>query len=58
MTKEDKQAIIEDFLDWCFLNHNTTLMHYDEEVSYEYRQPVYEHADDDKLLKEYLSETV
>lgn len=56
ISKEDKQVIIEDFLDWCFLNHNTNLMYYDEEASYEYRQPTYENADDDKLLKEYLSE--
>lgn len=56
MTKEDKKQIIEDFLQYCFLEHNTTLMYFDEEAAYEYRQPVYEHADDVKLLKGYLNE--
>lgn len=56
MNKEDKQAIIEDFLDWCFLTHNTNLMHYDEEAAYEYRLPTYEYSDEVSLIKEYLSE--
>lgn len=58
MTKEDKQTIIEDFLQYCLLNHNTNLMHYDDEASYEYRQPTYEYADEVSLIKEYLSEKV
>lgn len=54
MSKEDKQAIIEDFLYWCFLEKDVNLMQLD--YSREDSLPSFEYVKDLEVIKEYLSD--